>query len=237
MTSTPVPEHFKVTWSYSSLNNYDICPLKYWSEKVGKTAPHETNAAAAWGVAVHEALEHNVRDGVPMPANMGAYKRVADTMLELKAATTNFGCETKLAVDRSGTPCGWDSEVAYGRGAVDVLTFIPEENTALIVDYKTGKHYGPTLQAVANAWLVFAHFPDIETVNTNFAYIKFGVNERQVFKRPDILADFSPVQRILDRLHRSVEAQNFPAKKGFLCRGYCSNYACPHNGRSGEREY
>ncbi len=232
MTATPVPAGFHFTWSYSSINTFSICPRKWWAEKVSRTAVWEENAAASWGTAVHEQLEHRAQDGAPMPSNMSMFQPALDKVRALAAVSMAVHYEHKMGLTRDGAPCDFDAPEMFGRSIADVFGLL-SQNVAYCADWKTGRYYGPTLQPVVNARLIFAHFPEVTEVKTSWAYLKEGVTHREDFKREDIISQFSAVQVVIDQMQTAIEHQNFPARRNFLCRNYCSDFSCPHNGRRG----
>lgn len=232
MTATPVPADFRFTWSFSSLSTFDICPRKWWAEKVSKIAPWETNAAASWGTEVHEQLEERAVDGAPMPSNMSMYQGTLDKVRQLASISTVTLYEHKMGLTREGGPCGFDDPDMYGRGISDVFGLL-SPSVSYVIDYKTGRYNGGTLQSVVNAKMVFAHFPEVSLVKTSWAYLKERKTHPEDFERANIDDDFAPVVRVIDRMESALAHQNFPAKRGFLCRNYCSDFSCPHNGRSG----
>lgn len=233
MSSTPVPSDFRVTWSFSSLSTFETCPRKYWAEKIAKTTVFEKNEAAQWGEDVHKALENTVRDGAPIPSNMRQYEKIAGKVQTMAGLATETHCEIQFAVDAQDKPTGWNAPSAYGRAIADVfMVFNPTTDpTAVIVDYKTGKFRGSKTQPVINAWMVFKHRPEMLQVKTSFVYIKENLTDNHTFKRETIDKDFGVVRNTLQQLQDCINAQYFPPKKNGLCRQYCSDFTCPHNGR------
>jgi Protein of unknown function (DUF2800). len=57
-------------WSYSSIKTFDQCPKKYYHLKVAKDVKDIPGEAALYGTAVHEAAEHFVKDGTPIPEKL-----------------------------------------------------------------------------------------------------------------------------------------------------------------------
>lgn len=235
MTSTPVPQDFRFTWSYSSISTFEICPRKWWAEKVSKVAGWESNPAAEWGVAVHEELEYRAQDVAPdikpLPMNMSQYQGTLDKVRALAAMSLESRFEYKMGLTADNTACGFDDADMFGRGIVDTY-FKVREDTVFIGDYKTGgRYYGPTLQPIVCAKMTFAAHPEINHIKTAWTYLKVGKNEVQDFTREGINDDFAAVTDVVQQMQRAIDNQNFPARKGFLCRSYCSDFTCPHNGR------
>lgn len=233
MGDTPVPEGFRSSWSHSSLNTYSICPLKYYHEKVVFTVMDNGNPQAKWGNEVHEALEAYGKAHKPLPSNMSQYTQTAESIDKLRPMVSELHFEYKFAIDRNWNPTSWTGDGYYGRCAADILALglLGDETRALVVDHKTGKYRGPTLQPVINAAMVFTFFPQVQVVETSFAYIVAKKNERNTFHRSNLAGDFNPVQILIDNMEHSVANHNFPMKRGFLCNKFCGVFSCPHNGR------
>ena len=79
-------------WSYSAIKTFEQCPKKYFHLKVARDIKDEPGEAADYGTAVHEAAEHYVRSGKPIPEKFAyirpAVERLAalpgDKLAELK---------------------------------------------------------------------------------------------------------------------------------------------------------
>lgn len=210
-----------VSWSYSRLNTFENCPKRFHHQYVLQDtvegAPHP---AAAWGSQVHEAIEHNIRHGTPLPDNMQEYAVYADLAKQLP----NVEAERKLAIDVNWQPTSW--KTAWGRAIADV--FSVHGDRAIVWDWKTGKYRGPTLQASINALMVFATYPEVNRVDTNFVYFKAKLPEDDVFMREDIPEIAKPVTDVLGRIAQCEARNEWGHKPSGLC-GYCPVTSCQFN--------
>lgn len=233
MSLTPVPPGFVFAWSYGAVNTYEICPRKYWAEKVAKSVPYVKGQATLWGEDVHAALETCAKTGAPLPSNMAQYNPTLAKVQQLAQISIHIEYERQFAVTRERQPTEWFGSDVYGRAASDVFALVTPE-VGVVIDYKTGKPpRGRTLQPVMNARMAFDHYPQLQHVMTSFVYMQHDRTDKEDFFRADMDADWQPVGEIIWKIENSIANQNFPAKKGFLCRGHCGDFSCPHNGRSG----
>ena len=229
---TAVPAGKNFGWSHSALEVYDLCPLKYWAEKVAKLVPFEKNEAAIWGDQVHKAIENYLGKGTPLPSSMLQYQRPVDKVGAI-CARGKAEYEKSMVLTREGTQThakDWNN--AYLRVAADVYVRF-SNGVALVVDWKTGKHRGPKpQQAIINAHAAFKLDPALAQVRTSFVYLQERKIDNDSFTRDSILERFEPVQALVNDWETSLKHESFPAKKNFLCQKYCGVFQCPHNGRS-----
>ena len=62
--------------SHSKRKKYETCPKQFFHTAVVQDVVEQSNDAAVWGNVVHEALEHRLRDGTPLPG-CAARRRVS----------------------------------------------------------------------------------------------------------------------------------------------------------------
>ena len=67
----------KVTWSHSSLKDYEGCPRRYYESKVLKKYPFTDTQATIYGKELHEAAEFYIKDDKPLPQQ---FEFVKDTL-------------------------------------------------------------------------------------------------------------------------------------------------------------
>jgi hypothetical protein len=84
MILTPTPPGWKYIWSHSSLSTYELCPYKFYRQRVVADIVEVPGAAADYGTAVHTALEAYVRHGEPLPVNTERYAPVAKTVRDMR---------------------------------------------------------------------------------------------------------------------------------------------------------
>lgn len=144
----------KVVWSHSSLKDYEGCPRRYHEVKVLKHYTFQETEATRYGTVLHEAAEHYIRDGTPLPEQFAFVK---DTLDALSSKPGRKLCEQKMALDIDLKPCGWKSEQVWVRGIADLLIIDDENLTAWVVDYKTGNNKYPDREQLKLMALMVCH--------------------------------------------------------------------------------
>jgi RecB family exonuclease len=163
MTTKPV------TWSHSSLKDYEGCARRYHEVKVLKKYPFVETDATRYGTVLHKAAEDYVADGVPIPPE---FEFVTATLDALIAKPGRKIAELQMALTQDLDVCDWKSEDAWARGIADLLIIDDENMTAWVVDYKTGNDKYPDRdQLRLMSLMVFKHFPHIRKVNSALLFV------------------------------------------------------------------
>lgn len=214
-------------WSYSAIKTFEQCPKKYFHLKVARDIKDEPGEAADYGTAVHEAAEHYVRSGKPIPEKF-AYIRSA--VERLAALPGDKHAELKLGVTKASwgyDPCGFFDKEVWWRGIADLLVIDGER--AWCVDYKTGKNakYADTKQLDLLAGAVFVHYPEVRKIKSSLLYVVSGELIPKVHAAEDRDKYFSVFDEQLDRLEAAMDNGVFNAKSSPLC-GWCPVHSCEH---------
>ena len=203
-------------WSYSSLTNFETCPKKFYHTKVSKEVPDPPGEAAKWGTTVHKYLEDHVRDGTPLPDSIGYLQPMMRIILNKSG---DKRAEQQLAVTSGYSASEWWGKDTWCRGIIDLA--IINGSKAAALDYKTGKRKPDSDQLKLFAGLLFAHFPEIDTVRTGFLWLKDSKVDTDIFTREqvgEIWGSFLPRVR---RMEIAYQTDTWPAKPSGLCRSWC----------------
>lgn len=219
-----------MAWSYSSLSLFKQCPRKYYHLRVARDVVEPETQHLLYGSAVHKAAEDYGRDGVEIPEKFAFIKPMLDTLL---AAPGTPLFEHKMAVTRDFEPCDFDAPEAWWRGIADLMILQPEERTALLVDYKTGKsaRYADTDQLKLLALAIFAQFPEIDTVKAGLLFVVSKEFLQVEIYRKDAAQLWSPFVKHVGMLEQCQENDVWNPSPNFTCRNYCAVTSCEHNGR------
>ena len=214
-------------WSYSSLTAFETCPFRYQQERILKVIPKVVYKEADEGVKRHAAIEHYLKGEAPLE-DTKLRELVDSTLQHLNPAC--FKYEHKLAITKDRQPCEWDDSDAYYRGILDVMYVDPAWKNGAIYDWKNGKVNEYSEQLKANAMLVMAHYSHVETVHTEYVWMRFNkTTQAKVFR------DFSEpiwvkfVKRV-DKLEEALDKDKWPKKTSGLCKKYCPVKSCEFNG-------
>lgn len=159
----------KLTFSHSSLKNFESCPRKYQEVNFLKLHPHKDTQATLYGTQVHEAIENYIGKGTPIPPEYAQFKPVVDAVLSKPGRRFP---EHEMALTKDLRPCGFKDEDVWVRGIADILIVDDENMTAYVGDWKTGSNRYPDRdQLVLMSLMVFAHFPHIRKVNAALFFL------------------------------------------------------------------
>ena len=219
------------SWSYSKIKNYETCPKKSWHLDHAKDIKEEESESLQYGNAVHKALASALSGQGALP---GPFKH-----LQKWVDRVNGGFEGKVVVEQQMAirqdfgPTTWFGHDAWYRGIADVIKSIgpdPDNQVALVIDWKTGKILDDGVQLALMAACVFAHHPQIKKIRTEFVWLKEDATTRADFTRDDLPQVWASVLPRVQMLETAIKTMNFPPKPGGLCRRYCPVTSCPHNG-------
>jgi hypothetical protein len=158
-----------VTWSHSSLKDYEGCARRYHEIKVLKKFPFVENDATRYGTEFHKAAEDYIKDGTPIPSQFLFAKDMLDALI---AKPGRKLCEQQMALTADLKPCGWKDKDAWVRGIADLLILDDDNLTGWVVDYKTGNNkYPDREQLKLMSIMVFAHHPHIRKINSALLFV------------------------------------------------------------------
>jgi len=215
-----------ITWSYSSLALYQQCPKKYYHLKVAKDIKEPLGEAIIFGNEIHKIAEEYVGKGRPIPEK---YSHIEPALKVLKDMPGEKLCENKLGLTAELKPCGFFDKNVWWRGVADII--ILQGDTALTVDYKTGKSskFAELKQLEIVSLAIFKHFPEVKKVKAGLMFL-FADD----FIKTAYLADsqdelWGSWVSDVGQLQASVESDMWNPKPNFTCRGWCPVTSCDHN--------
>lgn len=159
----------RVTWSHSSLKDFEGCARRYHEVKVLNKHPFKDNEHTIYGKELHKAAEEYIRDGTPIPKQ---FDFVTPTLDALLAKPGRKLCEHEMALTKDLEVCDFNDSNRWVRGIADLLIINDDNMTARVVDYKTGNNKYPDRdQLVLMSLMVFAHFPHIRKVKSALLFV------------------------------------------------------------------
>lgn len=219
-------------YSYSSLTGYETCPWQYYRTRVSKEVKRAEYVQATQGIDIHKQAEDYVVEGKVFEGKYAP--RVIATVDALKKNGGIIHAEKQLAVTRDMKPTGWWDKDCHARGVLDVYQV--NGDTANIVDWKTGKSDPFSLQLKHNALLVFIHEPKVQKVNYVYEWLKEGHATKGTVHRDFLASDWNRFEQRVIRLEKSLAENNWPKKPSGLCKKYCPDTECEHNGNYAKAE-
>lgn len=228
------PKNKPFAWSYSKLKNFEVCPKRHYNVDVIKSFKEEEGEQLQWGNAVHKALAERCRDGTPLPHPMAGYEKWAVRVVTPPG--NKLLVEQQLAIDSDFAATKWFASDAkkvglgepWYRGIADVLKI--SGPAAMAIDWKTGKVIDDAPQLALLAACIFAHYPDVMGVRTEFVWLKEDAKTRKDFHRNEMASVWNSLWPRIEALKHAHETSDYPAKPGYLCRRYCPVSSCAHHG-------
>ena len=224
MTGPVVDEDSLVPISFSKLNTFETCPRQYEAKYVTKTVPYQQTPEAEWGDYVHKSLENYIRYNQPLPANVADYQRFADAILAMRGQAI---AERAVAINPYLMETGYFDGDVWIRAKIDVTVL--RDDSALILDYKTGRMKDDPKQLMFYALLAFIMYPQVQKVQTGFIWLKDRVvSEPKTFTRDQYDQLLAMWRGKYDKLKEAHDLGVFPPKPNGLCNGWCEVTSCEH---------
>ena len=216
-------------WSYSRLKNFETCPKRSWHIDIVKDVREEESEQLKWGNMLHAAAAARLSGKkIPLTADFGV---LSPWIERFEKTPGDILVEQKLAIAKDFGACDWFAKgerAAWLRVVIDVLKI--NGAVALAADWKTGKIKEDSVQLALNAACIFAHFPQIQRLRTEFIWLAEDASSRADFSREDMPGLWRSVLPRVDAMRHAHETQSYPAKPGGICKRWCPVEKCPHWG-------
>lgn len=220
--------------SYSSMTTFYQCPWRWYAERT-KMVERKPHVSALWGSDVHKAIELALK-GVPLGERYEHYSMYVDVLKQFIDKADEYFIEHRLAIDKDWQACEFNAANAYIRGIVDFCTIQHSNNTALIIDHKTGAKR-ETEQLHLLAALTFAVYANVSRVVAVFYWLKDDSTSTYSFLREQDFAGLkSRFDNVVNEIASMCKQRQYPKRPGPLCK-YCSVTACEYYTSYEERYY
>jgi hypothetical protein len=212
----------RLAHSYSSITLYENCPLRYYRQRILKDVVDGGGEASKHGERVHAFLENRLK-GTDLPQEIINYEPLCKSV-ERIAGNGELHIEKELVLNDNLTPTGWWDADAWLRSKLDVLVITG--NDAVVMDWKTGKRKVDFFQMQIFAAQVFKHYPQVQRVKTSLVWLKTMEMDTEVYNREDVNTVWAEIMKRIQRIHTSLEHDNWPAKPSGLCRFCPARHDC-----------
>jgi len=211
----------RLSHSYSSIKLFENCPLRYYRQRILKDVVDEGGEASKHGERIHAFLEKRLK-GSGLEAEVAQYEPLCASV-ERMAQGGELHIEKELVLTENLTPTGWWEPDAWLRSKLDVLVLAGE--TAVVMDWKTGKRNADQFQMQLFAAQVFKHYPEVVRTKTSLVWLKTMEMDTETYNRAEVNSIWADVMGRIQRIHDAVEHDNWPARPSGLCR-FCP---CRHD--------
>ena len=212
----------RLAHSYSSITLYENCPLRYYRQRILKDVVDGGGEASKHGERIHAFLENRLK-GTDLPQEIITYEPLCKSV-ERIASSGELHVEKELVLNDNLTPTGWWDADAWLRSKLDVLVITG--NDAVVMDWKTGKRKVDFFQMQIFAAQVFKHYPQVQRVTTSLVWLKTMEMDTERYTRVDINPLWAEIMKRIQRIHTSLEHDNWPAKPSGLCRFCPARHDC-----------
>ena len=217
-----------VTWSHSSLKDFEGCARRYHEVKVLKKYPFTETKATLYGKELHKAIELYIKDNVPIPSTFAQYQNAVDAMLKKPGRKL---AEYEMALTKMLTPCDWKSPDAWVRGIADILIVDEDTGRAYVGDWKSGSNRYPDKdQLVLMSLMVFAHFPKVQVVHSALLFLVKNSMEKDRILRVEAEGFWWKYRQRIARLESSFAHNVWNPNQTPLCKKHCPVISCEFNG-------
>lgn len=213
-------------WSYSKLKNFETCPRRHKAIDLDKAFKEEESDELMWGNQVHKFLADYISKDTPLPVHMRPDLQYYADMG--KRVQGERYVEQKYAITKDFTQTGYFNKDVWFRGIADVVGI--RGPVAIVLDWKTGKIVEDSVQLTLTAACIFAHFPEVQAVRTEFVWIKHQASTRVNIMRSGMPAFWAGLLPRVHVMKHAVDTNNFPPKPSGLCRRWCVVSSCEHHG-------
>jgi PD-(D/E)XK nuclease superfamily len=210
-----------VAHSFSAISTYETCPKKYFHLYDAKDVKDADSSWAADGKIIHAAMKARVIDGKPLPLNLRHHEKIA---ARFAAVPGEKHGEMKLAINRAFEPVDFFAPDVFFRVVVDLA--IIQQDTAIVVDWKTGKVRSDNTQMALSAAVLSRWMPEIGLFKTILVWLQsknLTSKNYTASKFPDI---WNGLLARTARIEEARKTTRFPAKENSLC-GWCPVKQCP----------
>lgn len=208
--------------SHTSLNDYDVCPKRFYHKFLAKDVYDKKSGAQLGGTKAHGAIRKRLKLREPLPSEFAQYE---PAMAQIEAMPGIRLIEENLAIDASGRACDYKDPKAALRGILDCV--ILHSPTAFILDWKSGKRWEDAAELKLHALLLRARYPDLTSIKGAF----FWLRDNQLGAVHDSVdlthRTWTELCATAESIARRIRNGDWPPDKGPLCK-WCPVKSCPN---------
>lgn len=251
------PKRKPFTWTYTDLKNYRDCRKRHYHYKMAKVIGNMDDAIREpiseelqQGFDFHDAMAERVTKGTPLPPLFVYGEPYARKFVECaqKFAATDpkvgILAEQQWAIDRDYALTDyWGKDRRFPhpwfRTKLDAVILCPAEGIALNWDWKTGKpqalkgYKDDPIQVLLSACVLMIQYPWLQAVRNELVWVQHDMTTRADITREMMPSLWGSVLPEVNDMERAYEQIDYPPKRGFLCKEWCSVESCVHHGKDG----
>lgn len=178
-----------MSWSFSALYWYELCPAKFYWERIAKL-PTKKKAYFEKGNEAHRAAEKYVESKGeirPLPDSI-RYNREFLAEVARHTGGASYTIEQKWGFTKSYKPTDWIGQHTYFRMVMD-WSVDYGDGAAEMVDWKTGKMWASNKDEMACFAMGYFHrMPHIQRLTTRLVYFSSNNQDLEEWDRSQLPA-------------------------------------------------
>lgn len=197
-------------WSYSRWADYDKCPLMAKFKHVDKIKVPENEAMKRGSVSHKDLADFLASPIAAIPAIGERFAPLLDQLRQLEPLV-----EQQWGFTNRWHPTGWFAKDTWFRSVLDVCV-VYDDNTADVVDFKTGKENDShAQQAELYMVSVLVRYPHVSHVTVRFWYLDHGTESVYRFSKSDVA---ELVKKWEKRVEPMLNDNTFAPRPGRHCQ-------------------
>jgi hypothetical protein len=216
-----------LVWSYSMLDTFEQCPLKWYSKYILKQKEPE-GPELVYGNFVHGSIEDYLRGAKELPTELDKNRALIDSIK--RQFSDQSKSELKMGVSKELKPCEFFGHGVWGRGAADVALIHYNSDAAFIGDWKTGKKRDKEDQLMILSLMLFKHYGKLQTISAANIWLKDNtLGEVYTFTRDQEQARWVQLLKRLQPMYAAIGTEKaIETRPGFVCN-FCPVKSCKFN--------
>ena len=211
--------------SFSALEAFELCPKKFWSERIGRTVKSTRSSVGDYGIEAHKAFENRLIKNKPLPLDMRHHEKYLAALANIPGEGMP---EQKMALNADFQATGWFDDDVWVRAIAD---YAKVDGTRLaVVDHKFGKMKESFDQIDLVTGVMMCILPEIETASGAYYWAKHKKFTRKSYTRDDLPTIWTGFLPRVAKMYEAAKTEDYPARQNFLCKRHCPVKSCPYNG-------
>lgn len=209
-------------WSYSRYNDYKRCPFLFAHKHLLKMKDPNPGPALVRGREIHKIAETALLDTKwkKCPPELKHFEEEFKHLRQLSPTVEQqwgFNKQWQPAQATARDPHGWFAPDTWCRVVLDVVV-VYDDNTAVVVDHKTGKKYATNEdQMQLFALATFKKFPLVTEVSTRLWYLDQPIDNEVEFEYHK--KEEAAIQRDWEKAIKPMfNDRKFPPRPNDKCR-------------------
>lgn len=215
-------------FSPSNMMTFKACPRKFWGQSISKLIKWTPSKQKSRGTFLHEAIQDSLRDFSKLAEvrkdtqiDMGFTEQCVSYVHRQLMGDYTLCIEHEMAMTKDGKKTGWFDDNCFLRAKADAILLPPLDKyptlPVVVIDIKTGKNYGDTLQLRTEALLAHILYGRSH-VRWEYWYVDQGESVTQLIDFGFGLTLVQDVYDTIKEMSLAMRNNDFPCTPNRFCR-------------------